>query len=117
VAVLAVGFAALAALAWLNLLQAAVTPLQRCWLAGWTLLATATMVGLPLLRPWARALAVLGLGWLTLMLLATAAGLVGRGRPAAGILLTLAAGGVLLVIRYLRRPSVKAWFERVRGDG
>ena len=87
------------------------------WAAGWLALSAGAMCGLPLLRPWARTLAIAGLAGFSLVLLAHAAALVMAGRPLIGLGATLTASMPVLVIRYLRRPIVRAYFlQRAHGE-
>ena len=76
----------------------------------WLALAASAMCGLPLLRSWGRTCALWASGLMGLMTLAVAGVLAGSGRPLGGLLVTLAASVHVLIIRYLRRPSVRAWF-------
>ena len=81
------------------------------WPVGWLALSTSAMCGLPLLRPWARGVAIAGSALMALITLAVAGLLVRAGRPVGGLVATLAASVHLVIIRYLRRPSVKAYFS------
>ena len=81
------------------------------WPAAWLALSVAVMCGLPLFKPWARRLAVVGSAGLGLVTLGVALLIAGAGRPGFGLLGALLAGTHLIVIRYLRRPSVKAYFN------
>ena len=80
------------------------------WPAAWLGLSAAVMCGLPLLKPWARQLAVVGSAGLGLVTLGFALLVTGAGRPWLGLLGALLAGTHLVVIRYLQRPQVKQWF-------
>ena len=82
------------------------------WSVGWLMVAGGAMCGLPLLRPWGRTLAVWTSALLTLATLAIAGLLVGAGRPGLGLVISLSTGFHVLVIQYLRRPSVHAWFQQ-----
>ena len=81
------------------------------WAVGWLVLSAAVMCGLPLLRPWARRLAILGSTLLLVMMLAIACRLVASAQPGWGLAAALGAGVHVLIIRYLRRPSVRASFS------
>jgi len=81
------------------------------WPLGWLALSAAAMVGLALLRPWARRLAIVGLALITMTMLALAALLVMAGRPLGGLLATAAASVHVVIIYYLRRPAVRAMFQ------
>ena len=77
---------------------------------GWLALSVVLMGGLPLLRPWARRLAIFGSVVWTVLTLAVAGVLVAARHPVAAC---GAAGGAalhLIVIRYLRSPAVHAYF-------
>lgn len=100
--------AASAAAVWKAAVGASAQPLV--WPLLWLALSGSVMCGLPLLRAWARTLAITASTAMMGMTLAVAGLFVMRGRPLAGLLATLGAGVHVLVIRYLRRPSVRAWF-------
>ncbi len=80
------------------------------WPLAWLGVSLGVVCGLPLLKSWARHLAVVELVCVTVVMLAVAGGLVMSGRPVGGLLATLGVSVPLVAIRYLRRPSVKAWF-------
>ena len=80
------------------------------WAVAWLALSIAIACGLPLLKRWARRLAVIGTWGLALMTLAVSAFLILSGRPLAALGSTLATVVYLVVIRYLGRPSVKTYF-------
>lgn len=82
------------------------------WPAAWLALAVGVMCGLPLLKSWARALAMAGSVVLMAVTLSVAGILVMGGRPLWALLATLGAGVHVVIIRYLRRPSVKGYFEK-----
>jgi len=84
------------------------------WAAAWLSLSCAVMCGLPLLKAWARTLAVFGAILMAALSLAVAGLLVISGRPMEALLATLAAGVHVLIIRYLRRPAVRAMFSAER---
>lgn len=77
---------------------------------AWLVLATTVMIGLPLLKDWARRMAIASSILLALTTLAFAATLVASRHPAGALLATLGAGIHVIVIRYLRRPVVRAQF-------
>ena len=81
------------------------------WALVWLGVSGGAMCGLPLLKSWARHLAIFGSTVMAVLVLAVAGLLVMSGRPLGGLVATLAAGIHVLIIRYLRRPAVKAWFE------
>ena len=80
------------------------------WPLGWLTLSVAAMVGLALLKPWGRRLAVVGLALITMSMLALAALLIMARRPLGGLLATAAASVHVVMIRYLHRPATKAYF-------
>ncbi|MBI3324051.1 MAG: hypothetical protein HYZ92_02110 [Candidatus Omnitrophica bacterium] len=93
---------------------------SSAWQVLWLALCAAATVGLALLKPWGRRLAIWTAGVLMATLLASAlmvVGLTGRGRLA--LALACAAALQMLPIRYLRRPTVKRLFSgercKVRG--
>ncbi len=71
----------------------------------------ATMYGLVLLKSWARRLAVSVSCGMIALLLFVAGLLVMYGRPLGGILVAVAAGLHVMIIRYLQRQTVKAHFS------
>ncbi len=77
------------------------------WLAG----SVGLMCGLPLLKSWARPLAVAG-SWMLVAITLSLAGLLARANhPIAALGATIGCTIHLIVIRYLGRPSVKAFFH------
>ncbi len=80
------------------------------WPVAWLALSVAAMCGLALLKPWARTLAIIGLALIALVALAVAGLFILGARPWVALLVTLAAGVPLVMVRYLRRPTVKAFF-------
>lgn len=81
------------------------------WPAGWLVLSASVMCGLPLLRRWARALAVITSALMVLVALSMAGVFVMAGHPLGAVLATVGAGMHLVIIRYLRRPHVRAYFD------
>ena len=81
------------------------------WPAGWLVLSASIMCGLPLLRPWARGLAVMMSALMVLVTLSMAGLFVMAGHPLGAVLATVGAGVHLVIIRYLRRPNVRAYFD------
>ena len=77
------------------------------WLAG----SACVMCGLPLLKPWARLLAIGTSIVLLLVTLAIAGLLAMAGRPLGALLTAISAGVHVMIIRYLQRPVVKAYFR------
>ncbi len=84
------------------------------WPLLWLAASGSAMCGLPLLKPWARVIAIWASVGLMLATLSVAALLVASGRPLGALVATCGAGVHILVIRYLRRPVVRAYF--ISGD-
>lgn len=82
------------------------------WPAMWLALSTGVMCGLPLLKPWARGLAVAASTLLVAITLAVAGVVVLAGRPLMALVATVGAAVHVIAIRYLTRPQVKAWFRQ-----
>ena len=112
IALLTLLYGALAALelatVWKSVSGAGTKPVivPLCWLA----LSAAIMFGLPLRKPWARRLAVWGAVLMLVSTLGLAAAIVASGRPGLGLAAAAGAGVHVLVIRYLGRPAVRAYF-------
>ena len=119
IALLTLFYGLLAALCGATLWKIAIGAGERSalWPLAWLVLSAAVMCGLPLLKSWARRLAVASSAGLGLVTLGFALLVAGVGRPWLGLLGTLLAGTHLIVIRYLRRPTVKAWFAPATGPG
>lgn len=100
--------AASTAMAWKSLIGISHQPL--IWALLWLALSASVMCGLPFLKRWARAAAIFGSVLMAVLILAVAGLLVMHGRPLGALLATMGAGLHLLIIRYLRRPSIKAMF-------
>ena len=81
------------------------------WPLAWLALSSSLMCGLPLLRSWARMLAMAGSTLLVLVTLSMAGLLVMGGRPLFGLLATVGTAVHVIMIRYLQRPTVKAYFN------
>ena len=112
IALLSLGFGLLAAssgaMACRIVLSGASQPL--IWPAAWFALSATAMCGLALLKPWARTLAVVGLIWIVVVELSWADLFIAAGRPGGALLAAFGAGIPLLLIRYLQRPVVRAYF-------
>ena len=78
---------------------------------AWLTLSATLMCGLPLLKSWARTLAVGASLLMMLFTLSLAALLVMRGQPGVAVLATCGAGVHGVIIRYLQRPVVKTYFQ------
>jgi hypothetical protein len=89
------------------------------WPAAWLALSLSAMFGLALLKPWSRSVAIIGFAALCAVTLGVAGLMVAGGRPGTGLVATLIVGFYVLAIRYLQRPSVKAYFmeHAVKGEG
>ncbi len=97
-----------AATAWKIVFGAVDRPLL--WPLAWLAVSAGAMFGLALLRPWGRVLAITGLVLIAVVALTYAGLFVMAGRPLAGLAATGLAGVQVVVIRYVRRPMVKALF-------
>ena len=80
------------------------------WPALWLAVSATLMFGLPLLKPWARTLAIAGSWALALMTLAYAGLLAVAGQPGLALAGGFLAGTHFIIIRYLKRPETKAYF-------
>ena len=80
------------------------------WPAMWLALSAGVMFGLPLLKAWARRLAIVASVLLMLSMLGVAVRVVMAGRPLIGLVATVGAAVHVIIIRYLQRPAVKAYF-------
>ena len=83
---------------------------QAEWTVAWFAVTAATTCGLPLLKDWARKLAIGIAVWIGLVTLAYAALLVKAGHPGMGLAASCSTAGQWIIVRYLRRPAVKKWF-------
>ncbi len=95
-----------------RLLVVGQTGRDLAWSLAWTGLSGAAMLGLALMKPWGRRLAV----WTSALLMASAlcAAWFAVARPAPQPRWSFVATGLaavqMVVIRYLTRPRVKRWF-------
>ena len=114
VALLTLCYGIVAALSGATLWEILLKTLDRplVWPAAWLVLSGAAMIGLPLLKSWARTTALIGLAWMILTMLVLAWGLAVGGHGMGGLLATIVAGVLLIPVRYLRRPHVKSWFTK-----
>lgn len=80
------------------------------WPLAWLALSASLMCGLPLLKPWARTLAMAASTLLVLVTLSMAGLFVMGGQPLIGLLATMGTAVHVIAIRYLQRPTVKAYF-------
>jgi len=81
------------------------------WALVWLGVASAAMIGLPLRRAWGRSLAIITSWLLIVTTLAMAGVLVASGKPGLGLAVTFSIACHYLMIRYLKRPVVVAWFR------
>ena len=113
IALLAVFYAVVATLsastAWKIAAGTVARPL--IWPLAWLIVSGGAVFGLALLKPWGRMLTILASLAMALTTLALAGLLVSAGRPLGALLAAVVAGGHMLVIRYLQRPVVKAYFS------
>ena len=86
------------------------------WALAWLGFSASTMCGLPLFKSWARRLAVFGSILMVALILAIAALLAMHGHPIGALAATLASAIHVLIIRYLRRPVVRACFEAAESN-
>ena len=80
------------------------------WPMAWLAMSGGAMCGLPLLKPWGRALAITVSILLTLVTMSIAGLLVAAHHPLAALAATGSSLMHVITIRYLQRPSVKAFF-------
>ena len=81
------------------------------WQVMWFGLSAGATCGLALLKPWGRRLAI----WTSILLMVVMLSIAGlltlvAREPLLGLVMTLGASLHVLVMRYLGRPSVKAYF-------
>ena len=86
------------------------------WALVWVGVASVAMIGLPLRRPWGRNFAILTSWLLIVTTLAQAGVLVASGKPGLGLAVTFSVACHYLMIRYLKRPVVVAWFREREGS-
>ena len=113
IALLTIFYGVIAALSAATMWQIATHTVDRSWMwpLVWLAVSAGVVVGLPLLKTWGRSLAI-GASWLMVATtLATAGVIVAAGRPLIALLATLSGAGHVIAIRYLQRPSVKAYFR------
>lgn len=86
------------------------------WIGLTFVASVCAMTGLALMRPWARALAVIASMVMLGYALSFGAVCILTGQPGTAFGATIGAGVHLVVIRYLRRPVVKSWFVSSEGE-
>jgi len=113
IALLCVFYAVIATVSAASLWQGLARPSTLlAWPVAWLVLTTVVTVGLGLMKPWARRVAV----WTSLALMVAAlcaawmAAILTPPSARASLLGTGLASIQFVVIRYLTRPHVKAWF-------
>lgn len=89
-----------------------VTEQSLAWQMLWLGLSGGAMCGLALMKSWGRALAI----WTSTLLMVAMLALAGllalnAHQPLAGLVVACGAALHMVVIRYLGRPSVRAWFK------
>lgn len=100
-----------AALLWKGLLG---MPHQSmAWALVWLVLSGGATLGLSRMRLWGRRLAIYTSWLLIISTLAASAVFVAAARPAVGLVITFSSALHYLMIRYLKRPTVVAWFNSV----
>lgn len=112
IALLTLFYGVLATVAGAGLWRALVSPNGS---GGWTVLGfvlcAAATIGLPLMKDWARKLAIGIAVWIAVVTLAYAALLVKAGEPGLALAATFSTAIEWLIVRYLRRPAVTSWFR------
>lgn len=98
-----------AATAWKIILG--VSAASWTWAVVWVVLSGGAVYGLIFLKPWGRKLAIWTSTLLIVTTLAVSALLIASTQPGFGLLMTFSTACHYLMIRYLQRPMVKAWFE------
>lgn len=101
-------------LVWAAFHHAGISPFV--WALVWLGAASAAMIGLPLRRLWGRSLAMITSWLLIVTTLAIAGVLVASGKPGLGLAVTFSIACHYLMIRYLKRPVVVAWFRSREGS-
>ena len=83
------------------------------WTVLWLVIASGACIGLPAQKEWGRRFAVVGAALFTVAAIIGAVVLVVRvpPHPQQALLETVLAGVALIIIRYLRRPVIKAQFQ------
>ena len=84
------------------------------WPLVWWAVSAMLVVGLALMKPWARMLAIIASTVMTVGALGMAIIAVLPAQPEGwrSLMATCMAGGHLIIIRYLTRPQVKGWFVK-----
>ena len=91
---------------------------ELAWSLLWTVLSTASMLGLALMRPWGRRLTV----WTSMLLMGSSlcAAWYAVTQPVPQPRWSFAATGLaslqFVVMRYLTRPKVKHWFSMASAE-
>ena len=112
VALLTLFYGVIAAISAANAWNIAAGVVQRplVWPLVWLALSGGAMCGLPLLQAWGRQLAIWTSSLLMVATLAAAGLFILGGRPGAALAVTLSTAFHAMVIRYLQRPTVRAYF-------
>ena len=114
IAVLSIFYAVIAAMSGVSVWKVVTGASQQSvvWPLAWLALSSSAVYGLALLRSWGRVVAVVGFIALAVVTLSFAALLVAGRQAGAALLTTFTAGLYVLGIRYLQRPTMKAYFAR-----
>ena len=85
--------------------------------AAWALASAAIVFGLASMKPWSRRLALWTSTALLVSALVTAVWAIFQPspQPSRSLIATGMASAYLVVVRYLTRPCVRAWFSEVPG--
>lgn len=78
----------------------------------WLTVCGSLACGLPLLKPWARRLAVIASMVMMMSTVALAALLIAHRQPGFALAATLSVVVYGIIIRYLQRPNIKAYFTK-----
>ena len=86
------------------------------WLVLWLAVTAGACIGLPGQKEWGRRCALAGalLFLVTAIVVAFMALLVSPPQPRVALTVTLLAGAPMIILRYLRRPVVKAQFQQTQ---
>ena len=119
IALLTLFYGAMAALSAATVWKIATDATDRplMWPLVWLVVCASLMCGLPLLKSWARTLAIATSMIMIALTLSLAALFVLRGEPLAALAATFGTGVHGVIIRYLQRPVIKEFFNRGEPNG
>ena len=119
IALLTLYFGALASASAASLWRIVAGDTGRPWAgpAAWLIVTAGATLGLALMKPWGRWMAMSGAYLVMATGLGVAAALVASQQAGLGLLSACGAGAQMLIIRYLRRPMVSAWFDSGKMTG